>query len=78
MTTGIQVKVTTASVRECVMYANLLLRGENTNQIGTALTVAISNEFDRWLAKVKLDAYEDGYNQAEWNRQMEDDLEIRD
>lgn len=43
------VAVSDASVRECVMYANLVLRGENSDQIGTPLTVAISTEFDRWL-----------------------------
>ena len=48
---SIPVKVTDASVRECVLYANLHLRGEDTNQIGTPMTVEISGAFDRWLAE---------------------------
>ena len=45
----INVRVTDASVRECVMYANLHGRGEDTNQIGTALSVQISSAFDAWI-----------------------------
>ncbi len=52
----IPVRVTDASVRECVMYANLLLRGEDTNQIGTKLTVEISEAYDRWLEGVRSEA----------------------
>jgi hypothetical protein len=49
MSEQIPVKVTDASVRECVMYGNLRLRGEATNQIGTTLTVEISEAYDAWL-----------------------------
>lgn len=54
------VKVTDASVRECVLYGNLHLRGEDTDQIGTSLTVEISDAFDRWLASVKAEAWDEG------------------
>lgn len=45
----VPVKVHDASVRECVMYANLNLRGLDTNQIGTHITVEISQAYDAWL-----------------------------
>lgn len=53
-------KVTDASVRECVLYANLALRGEDTNQIGTALTVEISEAFDAWKAEIRSEAWAEG------------------
>ena len=43
-------KVTDASVRESVMFVNLHLRDEDTNQIGTKLSVGISEAYDEWLA----------------------------
>ena len=43
------VRVTDASVRGCVMYANLQLRGEDARAIGTRLTVEISEAYDAWL-----------------------------
>lgn len=49
---AIPVKVTDASVRECVLWANLAIRGLDTNAVGTSMTVAINEAYDRWLAEV--------------------------
>ena len=49
MAEHVAVMVTDASVRECVMYGNLHIRGEDTRSIGTRLTVEISKAFDAWL-----------------------------
>lgn len=63
-TEEVPVRVTDASVRECVMFGNLHLRGEDTNSIGTPLTVEISEKYDDWLAdrdrKIAAEAWEEG------------------
>lgn len=52
-------EATDASVRESYMYAQLALRGIDTETIGTALTVELSSAFDVWLAQVKAEAREE-------------------
>jgi hypothetical protein len=74
----IPVLVTDASVRECVIYANLELRGENVDQIGTPLTVEILAEFDRWLQDVKRAAWAEGNatGRSRAMRMMSDEPEL--
>jgi hypothetical protein len=48
------------TVQQSFIYAQLALRGEDTNQIGTELSVAISAEFDRWLNEERRLAWQDG------------------
>lgn len=42
--------VTDASLRESFMYAQLVVRGLDTNMIGTPLTVELSKAFDAYFA----------------------------
>ena len=49
-TTDQVLEPTDASVRESFMYAQLAVRGLDTNAIGTPLTVKLSAAFDGWLA----------------------------
>ena len=44
-------KVTDEILRETYMYGQLHVRGEDTNQFGTPLTVSLSQGFDRWVAE---------------------------
>ena len=43
-------KVTDASLRQSFMYAQLAVRGLDTNMIGTSLTVELSKAFDAYFA----------------------------
>lgn len=45
------VKATYMTVSESFVYAQLSVRGEKTDQIGTPFTVKIRREFDRWLTQ---------------------------
>lgn len=62
----VPVRVTDASVRGCVMYANLQLRGEDARAIGTRLTVEISEAYDAWLEAhdrtERAAAWDEGYD----------------
>lgn len=48
------------TVKQSFIYAQLVLRDEDTSQIGTELFVAISAEFDRWLNEERRLAWQDG------------------
>jgi len=73
---------TDMSVRQSFMYAQLAVRGLNTNMIGTELTVKLSTAFDRWLAahdrEVAAKAWGEGYeagqgDEAHWSRGLPSD-----
>ena len=48
--------VTDASARESFMYAQLAVRGVDTDSIGTALTIELSKAWDTYLAGVRAQA----------------------
>lgn len=48
--------VTSVMVRESFMFAQLSATGRDTNEAGTAFTVAKSKAFDAWLESVKREA----------------------
>lgn len=43
-------EMTDAAIRESFLYAQLHLRGHDTNEFATGVTVALNGAFDRWLA----------------------------